>query len=144
MPDLFLFGGPNGAGKTTTALRVLRDFGCGEFVNADAIAAALSPFHSEAVDWKAGVLMMRRLRELAASGVDFATKSTLAARAYVPFIRDCQARGYRFNLIYLWLPSANMAVEHVAARVRAGDHHISEATIRRRYEAGRANFLELY
>ena len=52
--------------------------------------------------------------------------------------------GYNIHLLYLWLPSAELAVERVANRVRLGGHNIPEETIRRRYEAGLRNFFELY
>ena len=144
MPDFYLFGGPNGAGKTTSALKILPALGCRHFVNADLLASGLSPLDVEAAALKAGILMMRRLRELAQTGEDFATESTLAARAYAPLINRWRAAGYRFNLFYLWLPDAEMAVARVAARVKAGGHDIPVETIRRRYQAGRRNFLELY
>ena len=144
MPELYLFGGPNGAGKTTTSLKVLEELSCRHFVNADAIASGLEPLAGEDISFRAGVLMMKRVREFAESGVDFASESTLAARAWVPLIRRCQTRGYTFNLIYVWLPSADLAVERVNARVRAGGHSIPEDTIRRRYEAGLQNLRELY
>lgn len=144
MPDFYLMGGPNGAGKTTIAMRLLPAWGCHEFVNADALAGALAPFAPESMALQAGVLMMRRLRELAAKEVSFGTESTLAARAFVPFIQECRNRGYGFKLCYIWLPSVEAAVARVAARVRAGGHAIPEATIRRRYEAGRRNFWQLY
>jgi len=144
MPELYLFGGPNGAGKTTIALELLPALGCRQFLNADAIARALSPFDVDAVAFQAGVLMMKRLRMIAQNGEDFASESTLAARAWAPFIQDCKARGYQFNLIYVWLPSADLAVERVKARVLSGGHDIPEAIIRRRYEAGLKNLRELY
>jgi predicted ABC-type ATPase len=154
MPELYLFGGPNGwvpkrkhfyafswagAGKTTIAMELLPALGCREFLNADAIARALSPFDADAVAFQSGVLLMRRVRVLAESGVDFASESTLAARAWAPFIKRCQTRGYRFNLIFVWLPSSDMAVERVKARVQSGGRDIPEETIRRRYEAGLKN-----
>ncbi len=44
-----IIGGPNGAGKTTFAREFLpQEAGCPEFVNADLIAAGLSPFNPEA------------------------------------------------------------------------------------------------
>lgn len=141
MPDFYLFGGPNGAGKTTIALRVLPALECHEFVNADALARALSPFQPETVALQSGFLMMKRLRELAQKKVNFATESTLAARAWVPLIKNCQAHGYTFNLIYVWLPDPEMDVARVAARVRAGGHDIPPEVIRRRYEAGRKTLL---
>lgn len=144
MPDLYLFGGCNGAGKTTIALELLPELDCRQFLNADSIARALSPFDVDAVAFQAGALMMRRVRLLADKAESFASESTLSARAWAPFINDSKARGYTFNLIYVWLPSADMAVERVKARVLSGGHDISEDVIRRRYEKGRKNFIELY
>ena len=143
VPDFYLFGGPNGAGKTTTALQILPALGYQRFPNADIIAQGLAPLEPDAANLKAGV-MMRHARELAQNGVDFGTETTLAARTYVPLVNRWRERGYRFHLFYVWLPSADMAVARVASRVRAGGHNIPEATIRRRYEAGRLNFCEYY
>jgi predicted ABC-type ATPase len=144
VPDLYLIGGPNGAGKTTLAMTLFPALGVRHFINADLIARGLAPFDVEAVAFKAGVLMTRELRSLAQGDEDFATESTLAGRAYVPLIRKWQARGGRFNLFYMWLPSPEMAVSRVAARVRAGGHNIPEVMIRRRYKAGLRNFFDLY
>ena len=55
-----------------------------------------------------------------------------------------QAVGYRFHLYFFWLPSADMAVERVAARVASGGHHIPEEAIRRRYGRGIENFFNHY
>ena len=89
-------------------------------------------------------MLMRTLRDLAEKQVDFGKESTLSARAYIPLIQKWRNLGHTFHLFYIWLPSADMAVERVAARVRAGGHNIPEATIRRRYEAGRLNFSHIY
>ena len=52
-------GGPNRAGKTTSSRALLPDAAnCDEFVNADAIAAGLSPFHPERVALRAGRIML--------------------------------------------------------------------------------------
>ncbi len=145
MPNLYVIGGPNGAGKTTIALTLLpRYLGCYEFANADLMAAGLSPFRPESVALQAGRLMLERLRVLAKSGEDFALESTLASRSFAPFLRSCRERGYRVHLLYVWLSSPELAIERVAARVLAGGHDIPETTLRRRYEASRANFTKLY
>jgi predicted ABC-type ATPase len=52
--------------------------------------------------------------------------------------------GYEFHLVFLWLPSADVAVDRVAQRVKRGGHHVPEATVRRRYAAGLRNFFQLY
>lgn len=47
-PTVYVIAGPNGAGKTTFAYRFLPDFvDCRQFLNADLIAAGLSPFAPE-------------------------------------------------------------------------------------------------
>ena len=48
MPTCWIIGGPNGAGKTTFALEYLKQVTTGmRFVNADLIAAGLSPLAPE-------------------------------------------------------------------------------------------------
>ncbi len=145
MPSLYVIGGANGAGKTTVALTVLPRFlQVFEYVNADAIAAGLSPLNPESMAMQAGRLMLERLQVLADEAVDFAFETTLAARAFAQFINGCKTRGYTVNLIYLWLPSADLAVERVARRVASGGHHIPEEVVRRRYKRGLKNLVELY
>lgn len=46
--------------------------------------------------------------------------------------------------MFLWLPSADFAVQRVADRVRMGGNNVPEATVRRRYERGLRNFFRLY
>jgi predicted ABC-type ATPase len=65
MPELYIIGGSNGSGKTTVALSLLPNFlEVFEYVNADAIAAGLSPLKPESVAIQAGRLMLERLRTL--------------------------------------------------------------------------------
>ena len=144
-PTVYVFAGPNGPGKTTFATNFLPDFvHCREFVNADLIAAGLSPFAPESQAMRAGRLVLVRIKELAEAGQDFAFETTLAGRSYVRIITDLREFGYTVVLFFLWLPSADEAVARVANRVRQGGHNIPEATIRRRFQAGLHNFFRLY
>ncbi|WP_375480540.1 zeta toxin family protein [uncultured Nostoc sp.] len=144
-PSLYIIGGANGSGKTTVSMSLLPNFlDCFEYVNADAIAAGLSPLNPDSMAMEAGRLMIMRLRTLSNSGSDFAFETTLAARSFAPFIIDCRAKGYTINLIYFWLQSVDLAVERVAARVASGGHSILEDVIRRRYQQGRTNLIYLY
>jgi len=145
MPNVYVIGGANGSGKTTVAMSLLPNFlDCFEYVNADAIAAGLSPLNPDSVAVQSGRLMLLRLRSLSDSGSDFAFETTLAARTFAPFMRDCKAKGYTINLIYFWLQTPDLAVERVARRVASGGHSIPEDVIRRRYERGRINLIYLY
>ncbi|MEH2195750.1 MAG: zeta toxin family protein [Nostoc sp.] len=145
MPSLYIIGGANGSGKTTVSMSLLPNFlDCFEYVNADAIAAGLSPLNPDSMAMEAGRLMIMRLRTLSNSGSDFAFETTLAARSFASFIIGCRAKGYTINLIYFWLQSLDLAVERVAARVASGGHSIPKDVIRRRYQQGRINLISLY
>lgn len=144
-PLIIALAGPNGAGKSTSGPALLNEtLGVRQVVNADVIAQGLSGFAPESVAVTAGRIMLERLRHLAAAEETFAFETTLAGRAYAPWIRGLVRRGYRFHLVFLWLPTPELAIERVADRVRRGGHSIPEATIRRRHEAGLANFFHLY
>ncbi|WP_375491820.1 zeta toxin family protein [uncultured Nostoc sp.] len=145
MPNLYIIGGANGSGKTTAALQILPYFlEVFEYVNADEIAAGLSPFNPESVAIQAGRLMLERLETLVNAEANFAFETTLAARNFARFLRECQLKGYIINLIYFWLQSPELAIARVKRRVESGGHNIREDTIRRRYERGRHNLIELY
>jgi predicted ABC-type ATPase len=144
-PDVVMLAGPNGAGKSTAAPALLRDIlSVNEFVNADVIAQGLSAFEPERAAPAAGRIMLARLRELARQRESFAFETTLASRSFAPWIAGLKSEGgYKFRLVFLWLPSPEAAVARVAERVRAGGHDVPEATIRRRYAAGLKNFFTL-
>jgi predicted ABC-type ATPase len=118
--------------------------GCVEFVNADEIARGLSAFRPERVALAAGRAMLNRLNELARQRIDFAFETTLASRSFAPWLKQRQQEGFAVNLVFLWLPGVELAVERVAQRLKAGGHHVPEPDIRRRYDRGRINFVELY
>ncbi len=88
--------------------------------------------------------MLHRLRELAAQKKNFAFETTLATRSYAKWLRQLRQEGYRINLIFVALDSAELAVQRVKARVAADGHNIPDETIRRRYEKGIRNFFNLY
>jgi predicted ABC-type ATPase len=145
LPNVVIVAGPNGSGKSTAAPSLLRDYlGIMEFVNADTIAEGLSSFRSDAVALQAGRIMLQRLRELAGQRVDFAFETTLASRSFAPWVNGLRQSGYRAHLLFLWLPSPDLAVARVAARVQQGGHNVPEATVRRRYESGLRNFFQVY
>ena len=94
--------------------------------------------------FQAGRIMLERLEQLEKQRVDFAFETTLASKSFAARLRRLRQDGYRMHLIFLWLPSAEMALARVASRVQQGGHDIPEATVRRRYEAGLRNFFQLY
>lgn len=140
-----IIGGPNGAGKTTFATQFLpREAECPDFINADAIAAGLSPFRPESVAYRAGRLMIEMIREYVARGDSFAFETTLSGVGHARSIPRWQASGYRVVLYFLGLPTPESAFARVRQRVREGGHGVPEAIVRRRFHAGRRNFERIY
>ncbi len=134
---IIIIAGPNGAGKTTFARSFLpQEAQCTRFINADLIAAGLSPFAPEAAAFKAGRLMLAEIADCVRRGDGFAFETTLAGRAYVGRIKQWREQGYHVSLFFLHLPDAETAMARVAERVRQGGHDIPEAVIRRRFASG--------
>lgn len=137
---IIIIAGPNGAGKTTFAREFLpTDEACLNFVNADLIAAGLSPFAPEAAAVQAGRLMLTQIADHVAHGRSFALETTLSGVGYARQIPQWQAAGYAVALHFLALPTAEVAIARVAQRVAQGGHNIPEEVIRRRFAAGQAN-----
>ena len=142
MPQIVILAGPNGAGKTTLAARfVPPDV---PFLNADNIARTLASTSGRNADIAAGRLLLAQIDEAVAANVSFALETNLANRTLATRIPRWQEAGYTVSLVFVWIPSADLAVARVAARVRSGGHHIPEETIRRRYKAGLRAFFEVY
>lgn len=143
--NLYIIAGCNGAGKTTASFTVLPEMlDCREFVNADEIAAGLSPFNPEGVAIQAGRLMIDRIIHLLKEGETFAFETTLATRSYVKLIKQAQKRGYFVTLLFFSLASPEQAVKRVAKRVSLGGHNIPTDVIYRRYNNGLSNLFKLY
>lgn len=144
-PRLYIIAGCNGAGKTTASQAVLPDIlDCHEYVNADAIAAALSPFDPAAVAFVAGRLMLTRIALLMKSGKTFAIETTLSTSTYRHLVSRAHAMGYEVVLLFFWLPSPEMAEARVAKRVSEGGHNIPVDVIHRRYWKGLDNFFNVF
>lgn len=117
---------------------------CREFVNADSIAAGLSPFNPEDVAFEAGRIMLQRIEHLLSETSDFAFETTLSTRSYVSLVKKAQKLGYNVTLLYFWLSTPEFAIQRVAQRVEEGGHNIPEEVIVRRYYRGIYNLINLY
>ena len=142
---IVIIAGPNGAGKTTFAREFLpREADCPDFINVDLIAAGLSPFDPNRAALRAGRLMLQEIHRRVNAGESFAFETTLAGRNYARLIPYWRAAGYHVKLIFLCLPTADLAVARVAARAAQGGYNVPEDVIRRRFDAGLRNLEGLY
>lgn len=142
---IVIIAGPNGAGKTTFAEQFLpREADCPDFINADLIARGLSPFAPERAALQAGLVMLAQIAQKVSCGESFAFETTLSGRNYARHIPRWRQAGYHVKLIFLSLPTADLAVARVKARVAQGGHSVPAVAVRRRFDAGLRHFEALY
>ena len=145
MKKVVIIAGPNGAGKTTFAREFLpAEAGLPIFINADLIAAGLSPFDPDAAAIRAGRMMLEEIDRYAAEGRSFAFETTLSGHTYLRRIESWRAGGFVVKLIFLSLNSPAEAIARVAVRVQQGGHSVAPDVVRRRFATGLRNFLEVY
>jgi len=145
VPTCYIIAGPNGAGKTTFALHYLPNVAqCRNFVNADLIAAGLSPLSPEREKITASRLLLKEIKAFIALGETFAFETTLSGKSYLRLIRQLQSSGWKVELFYLWLPSVESSITRVKERVAHGGHHIPINDIKRRFPRSLDNLINRY
>ena len=143
--EIIVIGGPNGAGKTTAAGLLLPEaLAVREFVNADEIARGLSPNNVQGAAIAAARAMIARMNSLLTQNTSFAFETTFAGERHAVFLKRAKDLGWRISLLFLWLPSPEIALRRVAQRVLDGGHHIPDEVVIRRYWKGIRNFYALY
>jgi predicted ABC-type ATPase len=109
-PRCIVIAGPNGAGKTTFAREFLpKDEGVMHFVNADLIAGGLSPLRPELAALAAGRIFLAELDRRAKARQDFAFETTMSGLTYLSRLKRWKSSGYRIEIVFLRLPSPQMA-----------------------------------
>ena len=108
---ILIIAGPNGAGKTTFAQAFLpNEANCPIFVNADLIAAGLSPFQPDRAAFRAGRVMLEEIHAHVRRGESFAFETTLSGKIYARRIPEWRRMGYRVSLIFMRLASVELAL----------------------------------
>ena len=88
--------------------------------------------------------MLDELNRLAKARTDFAFESTLSGRTYLQLLRRWRASGYRIEIVFLSLPSVQVALQRIAARVKQGGHNVPRTDVLRRFDRSWKNFCALY
>ena len=145
MPTCWIIAGPNGAGKTTFALDFLPQMvACTNFINADLIAAGLSPLAPERELLAASRLFLQEINQRIIQKNDFAFETTLSGRSYLRLVKKLRQTGWQVEIIYLALPNTETSILRVAERVAHGGHNIPTSAIIRRFPRSLRNLLTEY
>lgn len=88
--------------------------------------------------------MLQEIHQRTGRGESFVFETTLSGRNYARSIPQWRAADYHVKLIFLSLPTVEIAIARVASRVAQGGHVVAEDTIRRRFDKGLRNFHNVY
>ena len=113
-PRCIVIASPNGAGKTTFARDVLPHIATiVHFVNADSIAAGISPFNPDIAAMAAGRIFLAELDRLSEARIDFAFESTLSGRAHADRIERFKQLGYVVDIHFLRISNPKLSISRV-------------------------------
>jgi predicted ABC-type ATPase len=131
---LDLVVGPNGAGKSTFVELTLAPLLPGSvFVNADEIAKQRWPEDPSAHSYDAARVAADTRAKLIEMGHPFIAETVFSHPSKLDLITAAHAANYTVVLHVLAVP-ADLAVERVRHRVRAGGHAVPENKIRERHQ----------
>lgn len=145
MPDkkAYIIAGPNGSGKTTFAREFIKETRL-PFVNADEIAISLSPKNLEKVRVRAGKIFFQNIENLIAEKSSFVVETTLSGKYFIDILNNLKTNGYKTEIIYIFLESAEEAVRRIRIRVEKGGHSVPVKDILRRFPRSKYNFWHIY
>jgi predicted ABC-type ATPase len=141
--ELIVVGGPNGSGKTTFVEEYLRRRTI-PYLSADKIAKDISPEEPEKVAIEAGREFVERIARQIAIEESFIVESTLSGKSLARTLEAAQNNGFSITIQFVFTSDATTSIQRVAARVRAGGHHVPDEDVRRRFQRSLSNFWTLY
>ncbi len=92
----------------------------------------------------AGRLFLLELDSAGQIQDDFAFESTLSGLTYVRLLRRWEAAGRRVEIAYLRIPSPQLGLRRIAARVKQGGHNVPRRDVLRRFTRSWNNFEKHY
>jgi predicted ABC-type ATPase len=141
--ELLVVAGPNGAGKSTLVAGILSD-NPRTYLSADKIALDLAIAEPLSLQFAAGAEFLKRCDAQLLAGKSFVIETTLSEKAWKNYFERAKSLGYRIEIAFVFLDSADACVARVAERVRRGGHNVPEDDVRRRFTRSLGNFWTRY
>jgi predicted ABC-type ATPase len=131
MPIMFVVAGPAGSGKSTAFPG--DGFGC-DYFNADNYAAMLNGGSyvgiPKSIRAEVGPICEKFIEGHIASGIDFATETTLRSPIVFNHMKQAHDAGFEVQFTYVCVDSISTSVKRVTQRAYQGGHSGSEDTVR--------------
>jgi predicted ABC-type ATPase len=141
MPIMFVVAGPAGSGKSTAFPG--DGFGC-DYFNADNYAAVLNGGSyvgiPKSIRAEVGPISEKFIEGHIASGIDFATETTLWSTIVFNQMKQAHDAGFEVQFTYVCVDSVSTSVKRVTQRAYQGGHSGSEDTVRDILAKSLANF----
>src|SRR5262249_47167299 len=114
------------------------------YLGADEIAVELSPDDPQMAALEAGRLFSRRLADAIESGQSLLVETTMSGLSLKRRIEDAKGRGYRIEMLFVFVSNVDLSIKRIAERVAKGGHNVPEADARRRFLRSMRNFWHIY
>lgn len=141
MPILTVIAGPNGAGKSTHSKELLSHQNIEAFDFDKELYILWSRFDFD-LTIEQGVydqtLELYESKKAVAleQNINFAFETNFHTRQILTVINSFIEKGYKTELIFIYLENVELAIERVKDRVAKGGHHVDEKTIKERFDNG--------
>lgn len=86
---------------------------------------------------------VRRIENCLNSGVNFTQETTLSGVRTLKTVQTAREKGYRINLYYVAVSSADESLRRIENRVRKGGHDIPAEDVKRRYQSRFSDLLKV-
>ena len=136
-----LFAGVNGAGKSSlyTTMSDKDKAALGERINVDEIVATMGNWQDKSIQFAAGKIAAKRIKECLNLGISFNQETTLAGLSVLSDIKKAKVRGFRVDMFYVYVDSVEIAKQRIRIRVAKGGHGIPDEDVDRRFSASLSN-----
>ena len=135
-PRLLVVAGPNGSGKSSivSSSDIAKRYG-ENIINPDNYARGLSDIKDRTERYIFAMEQCELLRKsLLERKVSFGFETVASTREKIEFIKEAAAKGYKTEIVFVSLESADMCYQRVQERVRRGGHDVERSKVFSRYE----------
>jgi len=133
---LLVVAGPNGSGKSSivTLSGIAKDYG-ENIINPDNYAKGISDIEDYTEKYIFAMKQCELLRNaLLEHRVSFGFETVASTQEKIEFIKTAAARGYKIEVLFVSLDSAELCYQRVQKRVKMGGHDVERAKVFARYK----------